>query len=288
MEPTFIIASFITAFAAGIAALLAPCCITVLLPTYLGSIFRQKKTVVAMTLVFFLGLLAVFLPLGLGFASIGTLFSKNHDWLFIAGGIFLLMLGASILLGFHFSFAFTKHPKAKIKGAVSVFILGIFSAIATLCCAPVLAGVMALSVLPGSIFWGGMYALAYVIGMITPLLLIAMFLDKFDFTKKFEKLGEGITYRIGRRDITITIAEMISGTMFLLLGIFIIYLAQAGKLAMENSSFQTSVNIFMSNSTVLINNWISKLPLIFWVVLVLLLSVVGYKYVKNRRKKAMR
>ena len=76
--------------------------------------------------------------------------------------------------------------------------------------------------------------------------------------------------------------------MFLLLGIFIIYLAQAGKLAMENSSFQTSVNIFMSNSTVLINNWISKLPLIFWVVLVLLLAVVGYKYVKNRRKKAMR
>src|SRR3989338_5111820 len=107
MEPTFILASLIAAFIAGLAALFAPCCITVLLPTYLASIFRQKRTVVAMTLVFFLGLLAVFLPLGLGFASLGTLFSKNHDLIFIVGGLFLLFLGASILFGFHFSIPFT-------------------------------------------------------------------------------------------------------------------------------------------------------------------------------------
>src|SRR3989344_1981867 len=159
MEPTLLLASLVTAFIAGIAALFAPCCITVLLPTYLSSIFRQKRTIVAMTLIFFLGLLAVFLPLGLGFAGIGALFSKNHDWIFITGGAFLLLLGASILLGFHFSIPFTKHPKSKIRGAGSVFILGIFSAFATLCCAPVLAGVLALSVLPGSLFWGAMYAL---------------------------------------------------------------------------------------------------------------------------------
>ena len=155
MEYSFLIASLIAAFIAGIAALFAPCCITVLLPSYLGSIFRQKKTVIAMTFVFFLGLLAVFLPLGLGFAGLGALFSKNHDWVFITGGIFLLLLGASILLGFHFSIPFTKHPKSEITGSGSVFILGVFSAIATLCCAPVLAGVLALSVLPSFFQWRG-------------------------------------------------------------------------------------------------------------------------------------
>ena len=239
-----------------------------------------------MTLVFFLGLLAVFLPLGLGFASIGTLFSKSHDWLFIVGGIFLLMLGASILLGLHFSLSFTKHPKTKITGAVSVFILGIFSAFATLCCAPVLAGVMALSILPGSIFWGGMYALAYVIGMITPLLLIAAFLDKFDFTKKFEKLSQGVNYRIAGREVTITIAEMISGTMFLLLGIFIIYLAQAGKLAMENSAMQTSINIFMSNLTASINKFIAGMPTIAWIAIAALpIAVFLLRKLKRKTSK---
>lgn len=286
MEFTLIIASLVAAFIAGIAALFAPCCITVLLPTYLGSIFRQRRTVVAMTLVFFLGLLAVFLPLGLGFASIGTLFSRNHDWLFIIGGSFLLLLGASILLGFHFSLPSTKHPKTKIKGAGSVFILGVFSAFATLCCAPVLAGVMALSILPGSIFWGAMYSLAYVAGMIAPLLLIAGFLDRFDFTKKFEKLSQSIAYRIAGREIIITIAEMISGAMFLLLGAFIIYLALAGKIAMENNDFQTSVNIFMSNLTDSINNAMGRMPLLFWPALALFSAVIIYKYAKHHKQNS--
>ena len=285
MEPTLLLASLITAFIAGIAALFAPCCITVLLPTYLSSIFRQKRTVVVMTLVFFLGLLAVFLPLGLGFAGIGALFSKNHDWIFIIGGIFLLLLGASILLGFHFSIPFTKHPKTKVTGAGSVFILGIFSAFATLCCAPVLAGVLALSILPGSLFWGAMYAFMYVAGMIAPLLLIALFMDKFDFTKKFEKLSKGISYRIAGREVNVTVVEIVSGTMFLLLGILILYLTQAGKIAMENNEFQTSVNIFMSNLTNSINTKLSETSTILWVIAaILLIAVVSAISLRKQRK----
>src|SRR3989344_7331669 len=268
MDPTLLIASLITAFIAGLAALFAPCCITVLLPTYLSSIFRQKRTVLAMTFVFFLGLLAVFLPLGLGFAGLGTIFSKNHDWIFAVGGIFLLLLGASILLGFHFSFSFTKHPKAKITGPLSVFVLGIFSAIATLCCAPVLAGVLALSILPGSLFWGGLYALLYVAGMVAPLFVIAFFTDKYDLASKFGKLSKPVSYKIFGRDVNVSLAEMISGVMFLFLGFLIIYLAKTGKLAMENSTFQMSVNIFMSNITASINTVISKIPAFVWILLI--------------------
>ena len=181
---TLIIASLITAFVAGIAALFAPCCITVLLPSYLGSIFREKRKVMLMTFVFFLGLLTVFLPLGLGAAGLGKMFSKFHDPIYIIGGIFLFLLGTSILLGKHFSMPFSVHPKLKITNAGSVFTLGIFSGFATMCCAPVLAGVIALSVLPNSIFWGGVYSFAYVLGMVAPLFLIAYFLDKNKFSQK--------------------------------------------------------------------------------------------------------
>src|SRR3989344_8487779 len=122
MEYALITASLVTAFIAGIAALFAPCCITVLLPAYFGSIFRQKRTIMLMTLVFFMGLLAVFLPLGLGFASLGALFSKYHNLIFVLGGIFLLFLGISILLGIRFSLPFSQ-TKIKVQGAGSVFIL---------------------------------------------------------------------------------------------------------------------------------------------------------------------
>src|SRR3989339_1423429 len=89
-------ASFIASFFAGIAALFAPCCITVLLPTYLASIFKQKTTVFLMTFVFFLGLLTIFLPLGLGASFLSQLFSRYHDTIFVLGGIFLIFLGMTL------------------------------------------------------------------------------------------------------------------------------------------------------------------------------------------------
>src|SRR3989338_5695564 len=187
-----------------------------------------------MTFVFFMGLLTVFLPLGLGFASLGALFSKYHNLLFALGGILLLFLGASILLGIHFSFPFSSHPKMKVQGAGSVFVLGIFSAFATLCCAPVLAGVLALSILPGSIFWGGMYALAYVLGMVFPLFILAYFMDKSNLGNKLGFFKKHISYSIAKKKIEVTIAELVSGITFLLMGMFILCLARMSKLAMSS------------------------------------------------------
>jgi len=43
--------SMVAAFIAGVAALFAPCCITVLLPSYLGSIFRERTKVFLMTFI---------------------------------------------------------------------------------------------------------------------------------------------------------------------------------------------------------------------------------------------
>ena len=45
--------SLIAAFVAGVAALFAPCCITVLLPSYLGNIFKEKYKIFFMTFIFF-------------------------------------------------------------------------------------------------------------------------------------------------------------------------------------------------------------------------------------------
>ena len=253
---TLIIASLITAFVAGMAALFAPCCITVLLPSYLGSIFREKRKVLLMTFVFFLGLLTVFLPLGLGAAGLGKLLSKYHDPIFIIGGIFLLLLGVSILLGRHFSMPFSIHPKLKIMNAGSVYVLGIFSGFATMCCAPVLAGVIALSVLPDSIFWGGLYSFTYVLGMVAPLFLIAYLLDKNNFSQKLMESNKSFSYSISGKKINLSIADLVSGTTFLLMGIFILYLAQTNQLAMGGGGFQTKINIYLNQLVQTISGWL--------------------------------
>ncbi len=265
-------ASFIASFVAGIAALFAPCCITVLLPTYFASIFKQKRLIFLMTFVYFLGISSVFLPIGLGVSFLTQVFSQYHDSVFLIGGVFLLFLGTSLLLGQQFSLPFNVHPELKKQDFVSVYILGIFSAIATTCCAPVLAGVLTLSALPGSVFLGGVYTLAYVLGMVLPLFLIALFLDRIDFTQKFFAFRRTLSYSVLGQKISLTFANLFSGLMFVTLGIIVVYLAKTGGLA-SHSAYQVALNIYMTKFIRSISPFTSLLPETAWAVIFIAIAL---------------
>jgi len=287
MSELLIGASLIAAFIAGTAALVAPCCITVLLPAYLGSIFRQKKTVFLMTFVFFLGLLAVFLPIGLGIGFLGEFFAQFHNQIFIAGGIFLIFLAFSILLGLHFSLPFSINSGSKVTGAGSVFGLGIFSGFATLCCAPVLAGVMALSILPGSMFWGAMYSIAYVLGMVIPLFILSIFVDKANVSQKIKSLKKRIVFSMAKKEINISLAELISAVTFLIMGLLILYLAFTSQLAMQSNDYQLSLNIFMAQINDFIAQKLAIIPEFFWIAAIIaaFVAVVFFAIKKFRKKE---
>ncbi|PJA87293.1 MAG: hypothetical protein CO141_00205 [Candidatus Moranbacteria bacterium CG_4_9_14_3_um_filter_42_9] len=261
-----IVASLITAFVAGMAALFAPCCISVLLPSYLGSIFREKYKAVAMTFLFFLGILTVFLPIGLGFSALAQFFKQYHNVIFLMGGGFLFVLGILILTKKTFSLPWSLHPTLKKHNAGSIYALGIFSGVATTCCAPVLAGVMALAVLPGSIFWGVIYTLMYVLGMVAPLFLIAMFLDKTEITKKMMNFRKSITLNLGIKTVSLTISELVSGLMFLVMGLVIIYYSFMNKLAVH-ADYQVTINIYFAKMQKAILSVITPIPSFIWAVL---------------------
>ncbi|KKU03399.1 MAG: Cytochrome c biogenesis protein transmembrane region [Candidatus Amesbacteria bacterium GW2011_GWB1_47_26] len=215
-------ASVVTSFVAGGAALFAPCCIGVLLPTYLGSVFRQRTMVFFMTFVYFLGLLTVFLPIGLGFSLVSVVLSQYHNLLFSIGAVFMILLGIFLLAGKHFSLPSPVHPQVSKYTIASIFVLGIFSAIATTCCAPVLAGVLAVSTLAGSLTLGGLYTLSYVLGMVFPLFLVAAFLDKTNVIKKL---------RIFRHS-----SGLIAGLTFVIFGSYVLYLSLTNQLQMRSDA----------------------------------------------------
>src|SRR3989338_7876889 len=128
---TLVGTSLVAAFIAVVAALFAPCCITVLLPSYLASIFKERRKVFLMTFIFFLGILTVFLPLGLGLSALGQLFARYHRTVFFVAGAFFLLLGSMLVLGKRMSFKMKGHPALSKNNAWSVYVLGIFSGIAT-------------------------------------------------------------------------------------------------------------------------------------------------------------
>ena len=276
--------SLIVAFVAGVAALFAPCCITVLLPSYLGNVFKEKYKIFFMTFIFFLGVLTVFLPIGLGASFLAQLFSKYHNLIFTLGGIFLILLGITMLFGKKFSTPTSVRDGMK-KHVSSIYVLGIFSAIATTCCAPVLAGVLTLSIASGTLIWGALYTLAYVLGMTLPLFIIAAFLDKIDMTKKFTNTRKTVRMKIGSFRWQITISELISGLIFLLMGTYITYLAFKNKL-FTHSSYQLDMNLYNARFLKAINGFVTLVPEFIWALLFIgTISYISYAFIKQYKKQ---
>ncbi|MDP3763310.1 MAG: cytochrome c biogenesis CcdA family protein [bacterium] len=281
---TLVGTSLIAAFVAGVAALFAPCCITVLLPSYLGNIFKEKYKIFFMTFVFFLGVATVFLPIGLGASFLAQLFSKYHNIIFTTGGIFLIVLGLIMLFGKKFATPTSVRNRMK-RHVSSIYVLGIFSAIATTCCAPVLAGVLMLSVASGTIVWGALYTLAYVVGMTLPLFIIAAFLDKANLTERFTNAKKTVAMKIGSFSWRITVSELISGLIFLLMGVYITYLAFSNRL-FTHSSYQLEMNLWNAKFLSAINGFATLIPEYIWALLFIgIVAYVSYVFIKQYKKQ---
>ena len=72
----------VVAFAGGILALLSPCS-ALLLPAFFAYAFPSRGKLLLRTGVFYLGLLTLFLPLGLGLGALGSLFLERRSELSI-------------------------------------------------------------------------------------------------------------------------------------------------------------------------------------------------------------
>ena len=200
----------------------------------------------------------------------------------------MIFLGMTLLLGQQMSLPFSVHPKLKGQDFISVYVLGIFSAVATTCCAPVLAGVLTLSALPGSVFLGGIYTLAYVLGMVLPLFIIAFTLDKVDFTQKFVAFRKRVSYSVLGQKVSLTFANLFSGLMFLVLGVVIIYLAKTSQLT-SHSSYQVSLNIYLTKFINGIGRFTQLIPEVGWAVIfisiALFVTFVAIKQFINLKKR---
>ncbi len=279
--------SLVAAFVAGVAALFAPCCVTVLLPSYFGSIFETRRKVFLMTFIFFLGILTVFLPLGLGFSSLSTFFGHYHHEIFTVVGLLLLALGVSLLFGKRLPMPSSWKPKFELKGretAASVYVLGIFSGIATTCCAPVLAGALALSILPGSFAWGIVYTLAYVLGMVTPLFILATIIDRTRLTNRLFDARKPFTFTLFGKEFKTRISDLLAGGTFTIMGVFT--LVWAANNPMGYSATAVDINILITQALNSANRFIGWVPQFAWAIIIVgLLAWLTVMAVKQNKEK---
>jgi cytochrome c biogenesis protein CcdA len=82
-----------------VVALLAPCCVSVMLPAYLATGFRRRTGILAATLVFAAGVATVIVPIGLGATALVSLISGRHLLVFSIGGAAMALGGLALLAG---------------------------------------------------------------------------------------------------------------------------------------------------------------------------------------------
>ena len=214
LDPNLFLGVSLTAsFIAGVLALFAPCCITFLLPSYFGTIFKDRKRVLLYTLLFALGLSFILIPISLGFRFFIFFLDAYHKEVYYLGGAFMVFMGLmTIWPVFHLPQIFHVNPRVGQKtNAWSVFVLGLMSGLTSACCAPVLFAAVTLTSLSPTMFQALLVSIAYVLGIVFPLMLISMSYSKVTgligknrakIYKIFQFLGVGIFFLSG---ITITI-----------------------------------------------------------------------------------
>lgn len=228
--------SILSSFLAGIIALFAPCCITFMLPAYFAYTFKQKRAIIMMTFIFFLGVATILVPIGLGVAYLTRLFKGYHTQVFYLGGFLMLFISFLAFSGKKFSLPFKKLPLLKKHDALSVYALGLFSGLASSCCAPVLAGVLTLSALSLNLFQALVLTLTYVFGMVFPLFLLAYFWDSFNWSQSRLVRGIMIRFYIFGKEFSMHSSNLLTGIIFLAIGVYILYLVSTNQITAVSPS----------------------------------------------------
>ncbi|MQA80267.1 MAG: cytochrome c biogenesis protein CcdA [Streptosporangiales bacterium] len=231
--------TLLASFAGGVVALLAPCCVSVMVSAYLAAGFRRRRGVVAATLVFAGGVATLIVPIGLGASAISAALSGYHLVLFAVGGVAMAAGGVAMLAGWRPRLPMSSARPAG-RGLGSAYVLGVFSGAASACCAPVLAGVAVLSGATASFAAALAVSLTFVAGMVAPLATLALVWDRRDWSSSRWLHGRQITVRLGplRRDMSL--GHALAGGVLVAMGALTVVLAFTGP-SMPNSGWRVTL-----------------------------------------------
>lgn len=259
MSQLLVSGTVLAAFFGGVVALLAPCCVSVMLPAYFASGFRQRSRILAMTFVFAAGVGTVILPIALGASFLSRLLLGHHTPVFAVGGTLMIIGGVVMALGYNLKMPMPGSAPAPGRGLGSVWALGAFSGAASACCAPVLAGVATLAGAAASFGTAVVIGVAYVFGMVAPLAFFALVWDRKDWGSSRIFRAGAISVRLGPLRRRSSLASLLAGGLLAVMGVLTVVLAFRGP-GMSNNGWQVRLAARFQHYSVKALDSLSWLP----------------------------
>lgn len=283
MEQVLLSTTILASFLGGIVALLAPCCVSVMLPAFFASSFRRRSQILGMTLVFAAGVGTIILPIAMGAAIVSRALGQYHFWIFSVVGIVMVAAGIATLVGWKMMLPMPS-GKSSGSGIGSVYGLGVFSGAASACCAPVLAGVAAMSGAVSSFSTAALVGVAYVFGMVAPLCILALVWDKKNWSES--RLLTARTFALWPGGRRLPLSSLMSGLLMLGMGIVTMIIAVRG-IGMAPDGWQVQVTAWLNHAAVVIQQSIGFIPgWLSTLIVFAALAVLVWKALRARRSQA--
>lgn len=231
------------AYLGGVLALLSPCS-GAILPAFFAYSFDTKGHLVRMTYVFYLGLALIFVPISGASSLVNNFILENSELIFAIGGAVLIAFGLVALFGFDMgrltaavgfepsTFGQDRVSQAKTEEG-KVYLMGaVFGFATSSCTAPILSGLVALSVTTGLSAVGGiMLFLVFALGIVTPLFVLALVFEKSDVAQRMTR-AKPISLGVGRFEHSFHPVHLASGIALILLGV--VFIVFRGTLALTH------------------------------------------------------
>jgi cytochrome c biogenesis protein CcdA len=270
----------LVSFLGGVVALLAPCCVSVMLPAYFATGFARRTGIAAATAVFAAGVATLIVPIGLGASALSAALPAHHLLIFTTGGAAMLAGGMAVLAGWTPVLPMLGLRVPSGQGYGAAYLLGLFSGIASACCAPVLAGVVVLTGSAASFGAALAVSISYVAGMVAPLAVLALVWEGRDWGSSRLLHGRKVRLGMGRFARVMPVGTAASGVVLAGMGIVTLVTAVTGP-SMPSSGWQVSVAAWLGHVSSVTGHALSWLP--GWVVLATLAALTVAWYRQARR-----
>lgn len=144
-----------------------------LLPAFFAYAFTSPGALLSRTAVFFAGLCTALVPLGMLAGTLGAWVNRFRFELVTAAAVVVIVLGLIMLLGVPVP-GLLRQRGAANASIMSVFALGTVYGLAGVCAGPMLGAALTFAAFGGNALAGGLILFTFAVGMVLPLLLLAL------------------------------------------------------------------------------------------------------------------